>query len=77
MNQTNFSGHCLNFTLVDIVGLRTCGIFPKGKEPSTRTIRNWTKLRLIPYLKVGGLVYFDPEEVSAHIRSKLKVPARG
>jgi hypothetical protein len=63
--------------LTDIVGLRFSGIFPKGKEPSIRTLRSWTKLRRIPYHKVGHFVYYDTAEVAAHIRTKLRVPARG
>ena len=63
--------------LTDITGLRQCGIFPAGKEPSIRTLRAWTKLRRIPYHKVGHFVLFDPVEVALHIRTKLKVPARG
>jgi hypothetical protein len=63
--------------LTDIVGLRLCGIFPAGKEPSIRTLRQWTKLRRIPSHKVGHFVYYDCAEVALHIRTKLKVPARG
>jgi len=63
--------------LTTIVGLRRSGIFPAGKEPSIRTLREWTKLRRIPYHRVGHFVYFDPSEVAGHIRTKLKVPARG
>jgi hypothetical protein len=63
--------------LTDILGLRVCGIFPAGKEPSIRTLREWTKLRRIPHHRVGHFVYYDPAEVSVHIRTKLKVPARG
>ena len=66
-----------NSQLTDIVGLRLCGIFPAGREPSIRTLRNWTKLRRIPYHKVGHFVFFDRNEVELHIRMKLKVPARG
>lgn len=77
MNPPANSTTHINSQLIDIVGLRTCGIFPAGKEPSIRTLRDWTKLRRIPYHKIGRLVYFDPAEVSAHIRTKLKVPARG
>jgi hypothetical protein len=62
--------------LTDIVGLRLAGIFPKGKEPSIRTLREWTKLRRIPHHRVGHFVYYDPTEVSAHIRTKLLIPAR-
>lgn len=63
--------------LTDIIGLRTSGIFPKDKEPSIRTLRQWTKLRRIPFHRVGHFVYYDPNEVNDHIRTKLKVPARG
>jgi hypothetical protein len=63
--------------LTDIVGLRLSGIFPKGKEPSIRTLRAWTKLRRIPHHRVGHFVYYDLSEVAVHIRTKLKVPARG
>ena len=63
--------------LTDIVGLRLGGIFPKGKEPSIRTLREWTKLRRIPHHRVGHFVYYDPAEIAVHIRTKLKVPARG
>ena len=62
--------------LTDIVGLRNSGIFPKDKEPSIRTLRNWTKLRRIPYHRVGHFVYYDILEVALHIRTRLKVPAR-
>lgn len=62
--------------LTDIHGLRTCGIFPAGCEPSIRTLREWTKLRRIPHYKVGHFVWFEPHEVMTHIRTRLKVPAR-
>ena len=62
--------------LTDIIGLRAAGIFPRGKEPSIRTLRNWTKLRRIPHHRVGHFVYYDPAEVALHIRIRLKVPAR-
>jgi hypothetical protein len=63
--------------LTDIVGLRSCGIFPKDKEPSVATLRNWTKLRRIPHHRVGHFIYYDAAEVATHIRTRLKVPARG
>src|ERR1035438_6256760 len=52
--------------LTDIKGLRVGGIFPKGKEPSIRTLRQWTKLRRIPHcwrdLPQGqGTVYPHPK----------------
>ena len=63
--------------LTDILGLRHSGIFPKNKEPSIRTLRSWTQLRRIPHHRLGHFVYYDIAEVSDHIRTKLKVPARG
>jgi hypothetical protein len=62
--------------LTDVLGLRLCGIFPAGNEPSVRTLREWTRLRVIPSHRVGHFVYYDPAEVAVHIRTRLKVPAR-
>ena len=62
--------------LTNIAGLRACGIFPRGREPSIRTLREWTRLRRIPHHRVGHFVYYDAQEVAVHIRTKLKVPAR-
>lgn len=56
--------------------LRSRGIFSAGREPSIRTLREWTKLGLIPHHKVGHFVYYDPHEVMTHTRQKLKIPAR-
>lgn len=77
MNPPDVSAPCITSQLTDIVGLRTCGIFPTGREPSIRTLRDWTKLRRVPYHRIGRLIYFDPAEVSLHIRTKHKIPARG
>jgi hypothetical protein len=63
--------------LTDINGLRLGGLFPKGKEPSIRTLREWTKLRRIPHHRIGHFVYYDLAEVGIHIRTKLLIPARG
>jgi hypothetical protein len=75
--ETPFAASALSNPLTDITGLRASGLFPKGREPSIRTLREWTKLRRIPHHKVGHFVYYDAREVSDHIRTKLKVPARG
>ena len=74
--ETNLNSSSDN-ELTDVVGLRASGIFPKQKEPSIRTLRNWTKLRRIPHHRLGHFIYYDPSEVAKHIRTKLKVPARG
>jgi len=63
--------------LANINGLRVSGIFPKGKEPSLRTLHEWTKRRRIPCHRLGHFVYYDIAEVAFHIRTKLLIPARG
>jgi hypothetical protein len=63
-------------TLTDITGLRTCGLFPKD-EPSIRTLHEWTKLRRIPYHRVGHFVYFGPAEMALHIRPNSRCPPGG
>ena len=62
--------------LVDIHGLRSCGIFPVGKEPCITTLRSWTRNRRIPCHRMGHFVYYDVEEVEKFIRVKRLVPAR-
>ena len=62
---------------VNAEGLINSGIFPKGSEPSLKTVRNWTRSRILPVHRVGHFCYYDPEEVAEHIRRKLKVEARG
>jgi excisionase family DNA binding protein len=31
---------------------------------SERTIRNWQERRIIPFIKIGRVILFDPEKVS-------------
>ena len=62
--------------LTDIAGLRASGVFAEGHVPCIRTLRDWTRLRRIPYHRIGHMIYYDPIEVAEHIRTKLKVPAR-
>lgn len=76
MEKTN-SSTLSRSQLTDVIGLRSSGIFPTGKEPSIRTLREWTKLRRIPCHKVGHFVYYDIVEVQVHIHTRLRVPARG
>lgn len=64
-------------SLTDVVGLQKSGIFSLGHEPSIRALRVWTKLRKIPHYRLGHFIYYDPREVAAYIRSKLRIPARG
>lgn len=62
--------------MIDIVALQKSGIFPVGREPSIRTLREWTRRRRIPHHRVGHFVYYNALEVDAHIRTKLRIPAR-
>ena len=52
----------LTSPLTNVIGLRVSGIFPTGKEPSIRTLRQWTKLQRIPHHRVGHFVYYDATE---------------
>ena len=63
-------------SLLNIEAIRTSGVFPHGHEPSIRTLRSWVKRRYIPYKRIGGQVFFDPDEVEKHIHKNLLVPAR-
>ena len=43
-----------------------------------QTLRNWRHLRKgFPYLKVGGKVLYDWDEVVAYLESKKIFPERG
>ncbi len=44
--------------------------------PSLRTIREWQKVRRIPYIKIGKLVYFDPEVVRKHLETNNQITPR-
>lgn len=35
-----------------------------------KTIYKWVRQRKIPYIKLGGLIRFDPEEIEKWIGSK-------
>jgi hypothetical protein len=74
MNPTTVSASCIGSQLTDIVGLRACGIFPAGKEPSFRTLREWTRLRRIPHHRLGHFVYYDVSEVAVHIPHQTENP---
>ena len=48
-------------------------VFPdQSSRPSVRWIRIMQAKRLIPYYKVGGLVFFDPDEVREAL-AKMRV----
>jgi hypothetical protein len=38
-------------------------LFEEDARPSARWLRNQQRLRLIPHVRLGGRVFFDPEAV--------------
>ena len=61
--------------LVDANGLLTC-LFPDPtSRPSLRWLRSQQKARTIPSVRLGRLVFFDPEQVNAALE-KRTVKAR-
>lgn len=45
-------------------------------RPCVRTVRQWQKMRLIPFIKIGGKVLFDPVQVRRALDSRFTVAAR-
>jgi hypothetical protein len=45
-------------------------------RPCVRTVRQWQKMRLIPFIKIGGKVLFDPVQVRRALDSRFTVSAR-
>jgi hypothetical protein len=45
--------------------------------PSLRTVRSWTKARIIPSVKIGGLRFYDEEAVINKIERRLTLNALG
>jgi len=52
-------------------------IFGDKDKPSLRWLRGITKQRLIPHLKVGRLVRYDPVQVRVALDRNCLVTARG
>jgi hypothetical protein len=57
--------------LIDAEKLRQ-DLFEPDCQPSMRTIREWQRLRIIPSVRLGRLIFFDPVEVRA-VLNKRKV----
>jgi hypothetical protein len=51
-------------------------IWPNERSrPSLRTIRQWQAKRIVPYVKCGRLVFFDPAKVRQSIAKRFTVEA--
>lgn len=52
-------------------------IWPNQKSrPSLRTLREWQAQRIVPYVKIGGLVFFNPVKVRLVIQKRFTVEAK-
>jgi hypothetical protein len=51
-------------------------LFDERSRPSLRSLRTWTKSRVVPCVRVGGLVFYDVEQVRNAL-AKRTVGARG
>jgi hypothetical protein len=45
-------------------------VFPGKTRPSVRTWARWQKAGIIPCVKIGRRVFFDPARVAAALRSR-------
>jgi hypothetical protein len=48
-------------------------VFDEESKPSLRTFRGWQAKGLIPFLKIGRLTFFDPEEVRHALNKRCRV----
>ncbi len=60
-------------TLVDAVGLAEALCPDPRSRFGLRTIRRWQKMRLIPFLKIGGKVMFDPVQVRRALDARFTI----
>jgi len=55
--------------LVKSTGLMKCSDVAEALGCSERTVRRMTKARMIPFVKIGYLVRFRPQDIARHIAS--------
>jgi hypothetical protein len=48
-------------------------IFSEGSRPCARTWISWKKRRVVPFVRIGRLHFYDPEAVRAALASKFTV----
>ena len=61
--------------MVNIEGLRQL-LWAENCRPCVRTIREWTANGMIPYMKLGSRVFFNPQAVMDAIEKKRTVRVR-
>ena len=52
-------------------------LFPKKSRPSLRWLRDQCEQRRVPFVRIGRLVFFDPNDVRETWRSRHSVAVRG
>ena len=62
--------------LVDARGLTEALCPDPRSRPCIRTVRRWQEMRLIPFLKIGKKVMFDPVQVRRALDARFTVSAR-
>jgi len=45
-------------------------LFDERSRPSLRSLRTWTKSRIVPCVRCGGLVFYDIEQVRAALTKR-------
>jgi hypothetical protein len=66
MRQTDGSGACL-VTARKLLEL----IWPDEEcRPCVRSVRSWTASRILPSVRVGGLIFYDVEAVRAALAKR-------
>jgi hypothetical protein len=49
-------------------------LFPhESSRPCLRTLRQWQKQRVVPFVKVGRMVLFNPLKVKAALEGKFTI----
>lgn len=51
-------------------------LFAPDVAPAPRTWRKWKKRRIVPYVKLGSMTYYDPEAVRAALLAFTVTPRR-
>ena len=60
--KTSLAANCPRSQMVDAQTLLEI-LFDDRSRPSLRSIRSWTRNKVIPCIRCGGLVFYEPDEV--------------
>ncbi len=51
-------------------------LFPESARPSVRWLREQQKRRALPYIRLGRLIFFDPDAVRQAISERHTISSR-